>query len=56
MKFRVMGGVFLMACAAIVTTAALADDLKSGPDKRSGGAFDVKAITGDQKGKQLCYV
>ena len=33
-----------------------ADDVKSGPDKKIGGPFDVKAITGELKGRQLCYV
>jgi len=33
-----------------------ADDIKSGPDKQIGGPFQVKAFTGDNKGKQLCYV
>jgi hypothetical protein len=32
------------------------EDLKSGPEKKIGGAFQVKAITGGQKGKTLCYV
>jgi len=35
---------------------ARADDLKSGPTEKIGGPFQVKAITGDNKGKQLCYV
>ena len=30
--------------------------VKSGPDKKIAGAFNVKAITGDQQGKTLCYV
>ena len=36
--------------------AVQADELKSGPDKTIGGPFNVKAITGDQQGKTLCYV
>ena len=32
-----------------------ADELKSGPEKRAG-TFHVKAITGENKGKSLCYV
>ena len=36
--------------------AFAADDIKSGPDKKIGGPFDVKAITGDNAGKKLCYV
>lgn len=44
--------------AAIVLSlpAARADDLKSGPEKQIGGPFHVKAITGDNKGKSLCYI
>ena len=30
--------------------------MKSGPDKKIGGAFNVKAITGEYQGKTLCYV
>jgi hypothetical protein len=45
---------------ALVATLALpgvrADELKSGPDTKIGGPFQVKAITGDNKGKSLCYV
>jgi len=44
----------LLACLA--PGAAPADDVKSGPDKKIAGAFDVKAITGEQAGKTLCYV
>ena len=48
-------------CAVGLATLALAlaargDDLKSGPEKRAGGSFQVKAISGDNKGKTLCYV
>ena len=31
-------------------------DVESGPKDKMGGAFDVKAITGDNMGKTLCYV
>jgi peroxiredoxin len=37
-------------------TAVRADDLKSGPGDQIGGAFNVKAITGEKAGKTLCYV
>jgi hypothetical protein len=37
-------------------TSARADELKSGPEKKIGGAFMVKAITGEKKGDTLCYV
>jgi peroxiredoxin len=33
-----------------------AEDLKSGPGDKIGGAFNVKAITGEKAGKTLCYV
>lgn len=48
---------FLLGLALVVgVTSARAEDLKSGPDGKIGGAFDVKAITGDKAGKTLCYV
>ena len=52
---RLIQGVGL---AAIVLSlpAARADELKSGPEKKIGGAFTVKAITGANQGKSLCYV
>jgi hypothetical protein len=37
-------------------SAVQAEDLKSGPDGKIGGAFQVKAITGEKKGDTLCYV
>lgn len=52
---RFIGGIGL-AAIVLSLSAARADDLKSGPEKRIGGAFDVKAITGDSKGKTFCYV
>ena len=56
MKSRLMGSLALMTCVAVATTVTLAGDLKSGPDKKIAGPFDVKAITGAMKGKTLCYV
>ena len=56
MKVRLTGCVALVACLALMLTTTWADDVKSGPDKKIGGPFDVKAITGELKGKQLCYV
>jgi hypothetical protein len=35
---------------------ANADELKSGPGEKIGGAFQVKAITGEKAGNTLCYV
>jgi hypothetical protein len=49
------GAPFLLA-AGLLATAAWADDIKSGPSDKIGGAFDVKAFTGENKGKTLCYV
>ena len=48
----------LLLVAGLVLSTARADDIKSGPTKggRIGGPFDVKAITGELKGKTLCYV
>ena len=56
MKARLAGCFVLTAVVGLMGTAILADDLKSGPDKKAGGAFDVKAITGANKDKTLCYV
>jgi hypothetical protein len=53
---RVCSGISLAVVIGLSMTMARADDIKSGPDKKIGGAFDVKAITGDNKGKTLCYV
>jgi len=33
-----------------------AEEIKSGPTDKIGGAFFVKAITGEKKGESLCYV
>ena len=56
MKSRLAGSLALVACVALVHTSLGGDDLKSGLAKKTGGPFDVKAITGELKGKQLCYV
>jgi peroxiredoxin len=50
--FRVLTVVAL----ALGVSAVRADDLKSGPEGKIGGAFQVKAITGEKKGDTLCYV
>ena len=52
MKARFLGCLGLVAGLAL-TISAQAEDVKSG---KKGGAFDVKAITGDKKGDTLCYV
>jgi hypothetical protein len=41
---------------ALGVPGAQGEDLKSGPDKKIGGPFQVKAITGGEKGNTLCYV
>jgi len=56
MKAGFAGGVLLIGFAALIGASLQADEVKSGPDKKTGGAFQVKAITGGQAGKQLCYV
>ena len=50
--FRILTVVAL----ALGVSAVRADDLKSGPGDKIGGAFQVKAITGEKKGDTLCYV
>lgn len=56
MKVRFAGILAVVACLGLMTTVIQADDVKSGPEKRIAGAFDVKAITGELSGKTLCYV
>jgi peroxiredoxin len=52
-----MRGLFTLALGlALSVSFATAEDVKSGPDKKIGGAFQVKAITGEKKGDTLCYV
>jgi hypothetical protein len=47
---------FTLGLALSLSLSAIGADVKSGPDKKIGGAFDVKAITGEKAGKTLCYV
>ncbi|WP_439627799.1 hypothetical protein [Gemmata sp.] len=42
--------------AAVLAAPVQADDLKSGPGEKIAGPFTVKAITGEKKGTDLCYV
>ena len=51
-----VSGMALAAVIGLSMTGVRADDIKSGPEKKIGGPFQVKAITGDNMGKQLCYV
>jgi len=54
---RFWKGMGLMLVLAAAATAVGADDIKSGLEPgKNVSPFDVKAITGDNKGKQLCYV
>jgi len=53
---RLFRNLALVAAVAVSFSVASADDLKSGPKEKIGGPFDVKAITGEKAGKQLCYV
>lgn len=52
---RVIQGIGL-AAMVLSLSAVRADELKSGPEKKIGGSFDVKAVTGGSAGKTLCYV
>ena len=56
MRFGMGGGA--LAVAFVAAAAALAGDRpKSGPQEGGHvGAFDVRDITGPNKGKTLCYV
>jgi len=46
----------LAVVAGLSFSVVRAEDLKSGPGDTIGGAFMVKAITGEKKGDTLCYV
>ena len=45
-----------LGLALALIAPVYADDVKSGPKEKIGGAFNVKAITGEKAGKELCYV
>jgi hypothetical protein len=53
---RVYSGLSLVLALAVVLGSARAQDIKSGPEDKIRGAFNVKAITGEKSGKTLCYV
>ena len=53
---RVFSTLAIGAVLSLGLSFAAADVLKSGPDKKIAGPFDVKAITGEKAGKTLCYV
>src|SRR4051812_32909224 len=54
MKVRFASCAVLLGCLALLPTWA--EEKKEPAKKRIGGAFQVKAITGENKGKTLCYV
>ncbi|MCS7022344.1 MAG: hypothetical protein NZU63_11015 [Gemmataceae bacterium] len=45
-----------IATLVIGLSTVRADEIQSGPTDKIGGAFFVKAITGEKKGESLCYV
>jgi len=53
---RVIQGIGLAAIVLSLSAAVRADELKSGPEKKIGGPFDIKAVTGASAGKTFCYV
>jgi len=56
MKVRLAACLLGTMALALACATINAQDVKSGPDKKIAGAFDVKAITGELQGKELCYV
>jgi hypothetical protein len=48
--------VLALAVVLALSPSVRADELKSGPEGKIGGAFNVKAITGERAGDTLCYV
>ena len=55
-EMSVTRGLALALVVGLSGSMAYAEELKSGLDKKTAGAFDVKAFTGENKGKTLCYV
>lgn len=55
MTARLRVPLILLAGLAFAATGVQAD-VESGLKDKTAGAFNVKAITGDNKGKTLCYV
>ena len=57
---RTLVGTLVLATGLAVTAAMAAEkksDVKSGPQAGEpfAGTFEVKAVTGDDAGKSLCY-
>jgi hypothetical protein len=53
-SMKVRMGCLLVAAVALAATAGRADEVKT--SAKFGGAFDITALTGDNKGKSFCYV
>ena len=53
---RLVQGMGVAAIMLSLAATARADELKSGPEKRIGGPFQVKAFSGENKGTSLCYI
>ncbi len=53
---RWFAGVGLAVAVLALPSWSVAQDVKSGPDKRIGGAFDVKVVTGPNKSRTMCYI
>ena len=53
---RVFSSLAIAVVLGLAAGSVGADDIKSGPGKKIGGAFNVKAITGEKAGETLCYV
>jgi hypothetical protein len=49
-------GVSFTLALGLSMAVAQAGDVKSGVTDKIGGPFQVKAFTGDNKGKELCYI
>jgi len=55
MTGRLRVPLIVLAGLALASTGLRAD-VESGPKDKIGGAFNVKAFSGENKGKTLCYV
>lgn len=53
---RIYTGLLCALILGFTLSVVQAEEVKSGPADKIGGAFQVKAITGERKGDTLCYV
>jgi hypothetical protein len=53
---RLFRNVAVALVVALLASPVTAEDIKSGPDGKIAGPFQVKAITGEKKDTTLCYV